>query len=164
MILEVQVLSRAPPSVDKTSDPRNYAPDTVLNLAMKKSIALLLFVTLLFSGCSSSPQFTEFHGTGVFQGTGGELRTVDDIDFWENGEPDRKYKILGTLEEEHGHRGGHLSGLFRQDRDTAIAKGVRKHGGDAVIFVAKDQPPSDEDDFSGKKHQRFTLVVIKYLP
>jgi hypothetical protein len=130
---------------------------------MKKSIALLFFTAVLLCGCSST-KFTEFKGTGVFQGTGGELRTVDDIDFWENGEPDRKYKILGTLDAGHGHRGGHLLGAFHQDRDTAIAKGVRKHGGDAVIFVAKDQPPSDEDDFSGKKHQQFTLVVIKYLP
>ena len=128
------------------------------------TLSMLVITVVLFCGCSSA-KFTEYHGSEVFQGSGGEVRTVDGIDFWENGYPDRKYKILGVIEQgHHRHLPGHLSGLFSTDRDEAIAKDAHKHDGDAVIFVARNNGQSDDDeDQSGSaRHRRFTLVVIKY--
>ena len=58
---------------------------------------------VLLCGCSST-KFTEYHGSEVLQGAGGEERTVDGIDFWEKGDPDRKYIILGVIEESRKHR------------------------------------------------------------
>jgi len=64
---------------------------------MKIQILSTLFVATVFlCGCSST-KFTEYHGSEVFQGTGGEVRVVDGIDFWENGDSNRKYKILASL-------------------------------------------------------------------
>jgi len=51
---------------------------------------------VLLCGCSSA-KFTESHGLGVLRGSGGEVRSVDGIDIWENGEPARKFEILGSV-------------------------------------------------------------------
>ncbi len=98
------------------------------------------------------------------------MRVVDGIDFWENGDSSRKYKILGVIDESH-KRGslplpGHFNRLFSDsgDRESAIAKAAHKQGGDAVIFVARDQEPSSVDQYGSGHHRRSTeLVVIKYV-
>jgi hypothetical protein len=104
---------------------------------MKIPILSTLFVATVFlCGCSST-KFTEYHGSEVFQGTGGSVRVVDGIDFWENGDSNRKYKILGVIDESHKH--GYLPGRFNRlfsdsgDRESAIAKVAHKQGGDAVV-------------------------------
>jgi hypothetical protein len=141
---------------------------------MKIQILSTLFVTAaLLCGCSS-PKFTEYHGSEVFQGAGGTMRTVDGIDFWENGEPDRKYKILGVIEESHKSRlpFGRFSRLFSNtgDRDSAIAKFAHKQGGDAVIFAGETPEPSTDSEQSSEgwsghgNHRRLAKpVVIKYV-
>lgn len=137
---------------------------------MKPRILSTLFVATVFlCGCSST-KFTEYHGSEAFQGTGGSVRVVDGIDFWENGDSNRKYKILGVIDEsqKHGHLPlpGHLNRLFSGsgDRESAITKAARKQGGDAVIFVARDQEPSGVDQDGNGHHRRSTeVVVIKYL-
>jgi hypothetical protein len=107
-------------------------------------------------------------GSEVFQGAGGSVRVVDGIDFWENGDSNRKYKILGVIDEshKHGYLPGHLNRLFSDsgDRESAIAKAAHKQGGDAVIFVARAQEPSSVDQYGNGHHRRSTeLVVIKYV-
>jgi len=135
---------------------------------MKIQILSTLFVATVFlCGCSST-KFTEYHGSEVFQGTGGEVRVVDGIDFWENGDSNRKYKILGVIEESHkrGYLPGHFNRLFSDsgDREKAIAKAAHKQGGDAVVFVSRDQGQSNMDQSGNGHHQRSTeLVVVKYV-
>jgi hypothetical protein len=145
--------------------PARYAADT-----MKIQMLSTLFVATVFLCSCSSARFTEYHGSEVFQGTGGSVRAVDGIDFWKNGEPDRKYKILGIIEESRGYRlpFGRFSRLFSDsgDRDSAIAKAAHKHGGDAVVFVARNQEPSSVgvDQYDNGHHRRSTeLAVIKYV-
>ena len=134
----------------------------------KWRIGAFIFVTVLLGGCSNT-QYTEYHGSEVFQGKGGAERMVDGIGFWENGEPGRKYRILGVIAENRKNHGfGHVSDffnsdLFEADRDSAIAKEVRKRGGDAVILVAAKHEESDPVELGDESHQRFTLVVIKYV-
>ena len=124
---------------------------------------------VLLCGCSST-KFTEYHGSEVLQGAGGEERTVDGIDFWEKGDPDRKYKILGVIEESRKHRLplGRFSRIFSNsgdtdDRDSVIAKAAHEHGGDAVIFVDRSRSQSDIGQFGEQNHPQYTLVVIKYV-
>jgi hypothetical protein len=134
----------------------------------ERLLCALLVTTVLLCGCSST-KFTEYHGSEVFQGKGGTMRSVDDIDFWEHGDPDRKYRILGIIEESPGHRlpFGRVSRVFSSgsgDRDSAIAKIAHKRGGDAIIIVSGNQEPSiDDDDDSGRHHRSRKLVVIKYV-
>ncbi len=69
---------------------------------MKIQVLSGLFAAMvLLCGCST-PKFTEYHGTEVIQGKGGAVRATDDIDIWENGDPARKYSILGLVYENIG--------------------------------------------------------------
>jgi hypothetical protein len=129
----------------------------------------IVAAAVLLGGCSST-KFTEYHGSDVFQGAGGEERSVDGIVFWQNGYPDRKYKILGVIEESRKHRLplGRFSRIFSDGgdsdgREAAIAKAAHEHGGDAVIFVERDRGQSDTGQFDEGNHRQYTLVVIKYL-
>jgi hypothetical protein len=133
------------------------------------STVLLLLTIVLLCGCSSA-KFTEYHGNQVIVGQVGTPRAVDGVDFWENGIPGRKYKILGTIttsRKQHlplGRMSQAFSGSDDSDKkDSATAKIAHKHGGDAVIFVRGSADQSDSDDSGNRKHQRMTLVVIKYL-
>jgi len=143
---------------------------------MEKNVALIFFMLLaaafLVCGCSTA-KYEEFHSSDVVQGKGGELRDVDGMDFWENGDPDRKYKILGTIEESPKHHLplGRVSRLFSgsDDRDSAIAKVAHKKGGDAVVKVPKAPEPATDDEqpiegrHDNRSHQRFVFIVVKYV-
>jgi ATP-dependent Clp protease adapter protein ClpS len=140
---------------------------TLLPTMKIPTLSTLFVATVFLCGCSST-RFTEYHGSEAFQGTGDSVRVVDGIDFWENGDPDRKYKILGVIDESPRHRfpSGRLTRIFSDsgDRESAIAKAAHKQGGDAVIFVAKDQAASGVDQHGNEHPRRYAeLVVIKYV-
>jgi hypothetical protein len=135
-----------------------------------KTLSALALATALLCGCSSPGTFTEYHGSEIFQGAGGEVRSVDGIDFWENGEPDRRYVILGIIGEAAKPQPplGHLSQIFQDsggssDRDSAIAKVAHHHGGDAVIITTKLQAPSDKAPSDAKPQRVTTLAVVRYV-
>jgi len=120
----------------------------------------VLLVTILATSCSTT-NFTEYRGQGVVEGKGGTVRVVEGIDFWENGEPDRKYRILGVIDDSRG------DGLIsRLGKDGAIAKVARERGGDAVILSGSSRELRGVDLDSGAAyHRRITkLVVVKYVP
>ena len=137
---------------------------------MKMFMRFLVFAAAVLLGGCSSTKFTEYHGSEVLQGAGGEERSVNGIVFWQNGYPDRKYKILGVIEESRKHRLplGRFSRIFSDGgnsdgRDSAIAKAAHEHGGDAVIFVDRSRSQSDIGQFGEQNHPQYTLVVIKYV-
>ena len=126
-------------------------------------LSTILVATTLLCGCSS-PKFASYSGSEVFQGTGGGTeRTVDGIQFWEHGEPARKYKIIGVIEQNHKH--GHFPSFG--STDSANAKVAHEQGGEAIMIVSKNQESSseDQDEVFGKWSHRHstTLVVIKYV-
>jgi hypothetical protein len=126
-------------------------------------LPMLCIAIVLLGGCSS-PKFAAYSGSEVFQGNGsGTERTVGDIQFWEHGEPGRRYRILWVID--HGHKHGHFSSFGSTDSD--IAKVARAQGGDAIILVTKDQEPTSdglESMFGNWNHrQSTTLVVIKFV-
>ena len=131
---------------------------------MKTPMLSTVFVAAaLFCGCSS-PKFTEFHDAEVIQGKGGEVRSVDGIDIWEKGQPSRKFRILGSVDETpHNLKLGRLSRLFPKDRDAAIAKIAHEHGGDAIIIVVNPREPSDEMQLGDGSRRWTALVVVKYV-
>lgn len=92
----------------------------------------VFLLTALFSGlvtsCSST-KFMEYRGPNIVQGKGGTLRVVDGVDFWENGDPDRKYKILGVIDDSRG------DGLIsRIGKDSDIANKAKEYGGGCCYF------------------------------
>jgi hypothetical protein len=136
------------------------APGGMLKaILMKFQIFALFTATIMFCGCSS-PKFTANHGSEVIQGLGGSNRAVDGIDFWEDGTPLQKYRVLGTIDENHDGGKG-LSAMFGSDRDEAIAKIARQQGGDAVIVAGAEASTQDEQAHT---HQRLKLLtLIKYV-
>jgi hypothetical protein len=132
-----------------------------------KLLVLPALFAVLLCGCSTT-KFTPYHGTATFQGKGGASRLVDGVEFWEDGDSDRKYTVVGEIEV--SRKGGEWSARMGRllsnsdDQDSAIAKLARKQGGDAVIVVSTDHKSSDDN--SGKtSHQQKSarFVVIKYL-
>jgi|HubBroStandDraft_2_1064218.scaffolds.fasta_scaffold944569_2 hypothetical protein len=134
-----------------------------------QKVSILVIMTALLCGCSSI-KYTEYHGTEVLQGPVGTPRDVEGVEFWDNGIPARKYKILGTLASGSKKRMplGRLTQGFsgsddKDDREAAIAKAAHKHGGDGVVLVRGGSGPSDAGDSGGRRHQRLLLVVVKYM-
>ncbi len=134
---------------------------------MVRMLSTLFIAAILLCGCSST-KFTEHHGSTVIQGKGGTMEAVDDIDFWEKGEPARKYRILGVITVNHQHMRlpGRLNALFSSsgDEQESVAKLAHKKGGDAVITVSKDRDSSNDLQDGEEKHRQPTkFIVIKYM-
>jgi hypothetical protein len=82
--------------------------------------------------------FVSYEGKDAIQeGKGGEKKSVDGVDFWSNGAPPRKFKIIGYISDSRLKSG--LIGMMRMSGlDSSIAKESKKAGGDAVILMNAD--------------------------
>jgi hypothetical protein len=146
---------------------------------MKKNLTVtlcLLFAGAFLMGGCSTTKFEKYDGSPTHQVNVGDVDSVDGIDFWRNGQPNRQYLILGVIEQGHHHRLplGPVSRVFsspgggRGDREEAIAKVAHKNGGDAVILVAEtpestDTDQSTDEPYGHHRHQQFTLIVVRYV-
>jgi hypothetical protein len=86
----------------------------------------ILAVLLAAFVISCETEYTPYRGTNVIQGQGGTVRTVDGIDFWENGKPNRNCEILGVINDQG-------------ESDSTIARTARKRGGTAVVRAGLDR-------------------------
>ena len=114
---------------------------------------------ILLTSCSTT-NFTEYHDQNILEGKGGTIRVVKGIDIWENGEPDRKYQILGVIDDSRN------DGLIPQIRkDTAIALVARERGGDAVILSDSSLEIRDVDMNDGvARYRRMTkILLVRYV-
>ena len=94
---------------------------TLLIVAAVAAIALL-------AGCANT-EYKPFEAkNNIFEGKGGTKVVVDGMDIWDNGDPPRKYKVLGIIDDE---RPGGLIPMS-QLRADMVKKG-REAGGDAVV-------------------------------
>lgn len=70
----------------------------------------------------------------IREGNGEEKKPVDGIDFWANGAPPKKFKILGYIEDTR-RQSGLIGKLRMSGLDSSVAKQAKGAGGDAVIVV-----------------------------
>jgi hypothetical protein len=64
-------------------------------------ITVLTIVSML-AGCASvTTEYKTFEGVraGIVEGKGGAKVIVDGMEIWEDGEPPRKFKVLGFIDE-----------------------------------------------------------------
>lgn len=96
---------------------------------MRKFIALgLIFGMLLLAGCATT-EYKAYEGkSNVIDGQGGTKVIVDGMDVWDNGEPPRKFKLLGIIDDE---RPGGLIPMSQLRSD--MVRKAREAGGDAII-------------------------------
>jgi hypothetical protein len=102
-----------------------------------KSKALLALAITLLVGCTST-RFVEFRGQGVFEGKGGSVRNVKGIDIWDIGEPDRKFEIIGFIQQEMIQNNANLlaRAINNSISEAALVAEAKKRGGDAIIFIS----------------------------
>ncbi len=97
---------------------------------MSKIVAASIAMLMLLGGCAST-QFKAYEGRGnVIEGHGGTRVVVDGMDIWENGEPPRKFKLLGLIEDE---RPGGIIPMGQLQGD--MVKKAREVGGQALIRI-----------------------------
>jgi len=101
---------------------------------MKKRYIILccLYCFLLF-GCISI-NYTNYRSTETLEGKGGSVFNKYGIDFWENGEPDQKYKIIGIID----YKANDLP-IQNARSNKKIAKKVIEVSGDAVILFNEEK-------------------------
>jgi hypothetical protein len=79
---------------------------------------------------------------------------MNGIDYWTNGTPPRKYRVLGTLTDKR-----RMSGLTPDVAgSSSVAKATKAAGGDAVIITSQREQsigPLVSDEVT-------TLTVVKY--
>lgn len=89
---------------------------------------LLAGFFLVITGCATT-EFKPFEArVNAFEGTGGTKTTVAGMEVWDNGDPPRKFAVLGIIEDERS--GGPIPMASLKSDVVQKAKDV---GGDAVI-------------------------------
>ena len=126
---------------------------------MKFYIILPIILATIICGCANT-RYTEYRGDGIIQGKGGSVRTVSGVEIWENGEPNRKYKIIGFAQDNRGE--GPIANAVW---DSAITKLVKQKSGDAVVFVSTTKVLSGIILENGVIQHRneSKILIIKYL-
>jgi hypothetical protein len=95
----------------------------------------VLVVLALGASAAVADDFVAYEGKDTIQeGNGGEKKTVDGIDFWSNGAPPRKFKLLGYISDTR-LRSGLIGKIRMSGLESSVAKEAKKAGGDAVILV-----------------------------
>src|SRR6266478_4500724 len=94
-------------------------------------IVLLFALRLVIAGCRST-DFQAWEGRNpIIEGHGGTRKVVDGVDVWTNGDPPRRFRILGIIDDE---RPGGIIPMAELKHD--VAKKAREHGGDALIVIS----------------------------
>jgi hypothetical protein len=132
--------------------------------------------TLTLVSCASmvtQTQFKEYYGADVVQGTGGTKRTLDGIDIWENGAPNRRFKILGVIEdnvlENRGAAPNTLnilnvaSAASLASREKRLVAEAKKHGADAIVYVASNRTFLNAGQYETNFQNLVKVVAIKYV-
>src|SRR5258706_10632324 len=103
---------------------------------MQRKVIVVLLCAVLMTSCGGTLfAFRPFEGNGsLIEGKGGTKTVVDGMEIWDNGEPPRRFSILGHLE---------VKAQFGADLDflSRAVKNARQYGGDALI---KQKPRTPE--------------------
>ena len=119
---------------------------------------------LFLAGCASV-DFQPYEGkTSIYEGHGGTKVTVNGVDFWANGSPPQKYRLIGIVVSEIGSGVGDES-MIR----SAVAKEVKARGGDAAIEVGNSESMTGVVQTSPSLYmtagiRRMKFGVVKYIP
>ena len=101
---------------------------------MKVRVVLLgILIASLLVGCATT-EYKSFEGkSNVFEGKGGTKIVVNGMELWDNGEPPRKFRLLGIIDDERPD-GIIPMAQLRSD----MVKKAREVGGDALIQLGSN--------------------------
>jgi hypothetical protein len=118
--------------------------------------------------------FTEYCGTGdgIIHGKGGTRRVLDGVDIWENGEPNRNFRILGTINddvmENNGAEPGTLnvlsvaSAFSLQGREKRLVAEAKKRGADAIIYASTNRSFLNATQYQTNFRNQVMIVAVQY--
>lgn len=93
---------------------------------MRISWVLWLFI---LAGCVTT-NFTAFVGDRkIYQGLGGALETVEGVDIWSRGTPNKKFVVVGFLDDSRP------SGVLSLTRKKDLALLAKQNGAQGVIII-----------------------------
>lgn len=106
-----------------------------LALGAAAAVAIMIAVPTLVN---ASPEFLAYEGRNAIQeGQGGEKKIVNGVEFWFNGDPPHRFKVLGAIRDRRMKTG--IYGMIRMGGlDVDIANAAKAAGGDAVILANED--------------------------
>jgi hypothetical protein len=161
------------------------------SMKVNTTLGAIIFVAAVVSVPTRSiaaPEFLAYEGkNAIHEGQGGDKKTVDGIEFWSEGDPPHKFRVIGSLTDRRHETG--LIGMVRMSSlDSDIAKAAKAAGGDAVILQSEDDDVIGETGFANtnvngygnyggfhgnasttgfsrqvRKHDS-RYIVVKYLP
>jgi hypothetical protein len=134
---------------------RDLTPHNPKTLAGTFKIIMTVSSLIILASCAShGPEFIAYNDNTIFEGHGGVVRSVNGIELWTDGSPDRKFRILGVIAVKQG-TALKLPGLLNQlaqsgqliqsSPESRLAAVAKAHGGDAVIII---QNRRNHDGFS----------------
>jgi hypothetical protein len=144
---------------------------------MRGRTALCLTILLSVMGAPAVAQeFEAWDGKPlVREGQGGTKQVVEGIDFWDHGDPPRKYKIIGYLHDRR-HKSGIIGKISMSHLRSDIAAAAKQAGGDAVIPVSSNTQTTGAVAYSHAlgggviagghaiQQEETDFAVIQYLP
>ena len=95
---------------------------------MMKQISGLMLCALLGAGCAT--KYKTWQGGGVQVGQGGAMETVDGLEVWSHGRPNRPYQVIGLIED--SRPGGVIPMAMRAQ---AVAREAKAKGADGLIVI-----------------------------
>src|SRR5262245_31581413 len=99
--------------------------------AVRPLLLAAVVCMLALMGCATTTYKPfETRGDAVFDGKGGVRSTQDGMDIWDFGDPPRRYKVLGIIDDERPGDAGAMSRLYGD-----VARKARDVGGHALIQV-----------------------------
>lgn len=118
---------------------------------MKIASKPILLIAVVLSCGSCSTDFQAWEGrNAVIEGHGGTRKVVDGVDIWTTGDPPRRFRIIGVIEDERP--GGPL---YMAQRKHEIAQKAREHGGNAVIMISSSSQLQGYETFGSANTQLY---------
>ena len=105
-----------------------------------KALFITVAGSVMLSGCALYTQtsFSEYRGPSEFTGRGGTVKTIDGIDMWTSGDPNRRFRVLGVIDQSYYNNRSVMSLIAGTTKDSAMIATAKKYGGDAIIFLGSD--------------------------
>lgn len=100
---------------------------------MKKSLLVAILATLTLAACTSIDYREYSAANNQYIGQGGSFQTVDSMQIWTTGAPERPFKIIGMIDAQIQDGWGADSMMA-----SAVVAEAKKRGGDAVIVDSRD--------------------------
>lgn len=105
-----------------------------------RAVLIMVAASVALSGCALYTQtsFSEYRGPSEFTGRGGTVKNVQGIEVWTSGEPNRRFRVLGVIDQSHYDNKSVMSLIAGANKDSEIIATAKKYGGDAIMFLGAD--------------------------